>query len=204
MEHFEKPKLRFVEKVPQYSANMKAPKMQKRLKLMRGPENIHNFLQHQQYGIQALGGGRMRYGHFEMLRMSIGRKMDTSRMFTVWRIDSPWQPVTRRGQGQRLGGGKGAIDHYVTPIKAGRIVMELGGKCEFKEVRAMLQKYADQLPFPARAVSHDMLEQEKSNKIWREENNNNRYTMKYLIQNNFGGCHKWLRPIDHKLFGNYE
>lgn len=59
---------------------------------MRGPEPIHNFLLHEQYGIQALGGGRMRWGHFEMLRLSIGRKMDVSRMFAIWRIDAPWQP----------------------------------------------------------------------------------------------------------------
>lgn len=183
---------------------MRPPKMQKRLKLMRGPEPIHNFLQHEQYGIQALGGGRMRWGHFEMIRLSVGRKMDTSRMFTVWRVDAPWQPITRRGQGQRLGGGKGAIDHYATPIKAGKIIMELGGKCEFTEVKWFLQKYADQLPFPARAVSHEMLQKEKEKELEREKANTNRYTFKYLVQNNFGGCHKWLRPIDHKLFGKFE
>lgn len=48
--------------------------------------------------------------------------MDANRMFAIWRVDSPWQPVTKRGEGTRLGGGKGAIDHYVTPIKAGLLV----------------------------------------------------------------------------------
>lgn len=33
-----------------------------------------------------------------------------------------------------MGGGKGAIDHYVTPIKAGRVIIELGGTVEFEEV----------------------------------------------------------------------
>jgi len=33
-----------------------------------------------------------------------------------------------------MGGGKGAIDHYVTPVKAGRIIIEVAGKCEFLEV----------------------------------------------------------------------
>lgn len=92
VEFTERPKLRFVEKVPQYPPNLKPPKMQKRLRYMRGPELVHNSLQHEQYGIQALGGGRMRWGHFEMLRLSIGRKMDVSRMFAIWRIDAPWQP----------------------------------------------------------------------------------------------------------------
>lgn len=54
-----------------------------------------------------------------MMRLTIGRKMDTTRMFAIWRVDAPWQPITKKGQGQRMGGGKGAIDHYVTPVKAG-------------------------------------------------------------------------------------
>lgn len=33
-----------------------------------------------------------------------------------------------------MGGGKGAIDHYVTPVKSGRVIFELGGKCDFDEV----------------------------------------------------------------------
>lgn len=33
-----------------------------------------------------------------------------------------------------MGGGKGAIDHYVTPVKAGRVIIEVGGHCEFFEV----------------------------------------------------------------------
>lgn len=57
------------------------------------------------------------------------------RMFAIWRVDPPWQPVTKKGQGQRMGGGKGAIDHYVTPIKADRIIFEIGGKCEYAEVK---------------------------------------------------------------------
>jgi len=38
----------------------------------------------------------MRHGHFEMVRLTIGRKMDTSRMFTMWRVEPPWQPVTKK------------------------------------------------------------------------------------------------------------
>jgi large subunit ribosomal protein L16 len=38
----------------------------------------------------------MKWGHFEMVRLGVLRKMDQNRMFAVWRIDSPWQPVTRK------------------------------------------------------------------------------------------------------------
>jgi hypothetical protein len=47
----EKPKLRFMDKVPLIHGNMRPPKMTKSLKFMRGPELVHNFLLHQQYGI---------------------------------------------------------------------------------------------------------------------------------------------------------
>lgn len=199
----ERPKLRFIDKVPNLPPSIRPPKMQKKLRLMRGPEEIHNFLQHKQYGIVALGGGRLKWGHFEMVRLTIGRKMDSSRMFAVWRVDSPWQPVTKKGQGMRMGGGKGAIDHYVTPIKAGRIILEIGGKCNFKEVEPFLTDVANKLPFKAQAVSYEMMEKLNANEKWQEENNQNPYTMKYLIQNNMGGCHTWLSPWDFKYFCKY-
>ncbi len=37
--------------------------------------------------------------------------------------------------GTRMGGGKASIHHYVTPVKAGRIIIELAGHIEFEEVR---------------------------------------------------------------------
>ncbi|XP_055535227.1 39S ribosomal protein L16, mitochondrial isoform X2 [Wyeomyia smithii] len=199
----ERPKLRFMDKVPLLPSNMKAPKLQKKLKLMRGPELVHNSLLHKQYGIVATGGGRLRWGHFEMMRLGIGRKMDTSRMFAIWRVEAPWQPITKKGQGQRMGGGKGAIDHYVTPIKSGRIIVEMAGKCEFAEVKPILELVCHKLPFKAMVVSHDMLEEMKHTEERLKRENLNPFTLKYVIQNNFGGCHKWLSPVDHKWFGKY-
>jgi large subunit ribosomal protein L16 len=38
----------------------------------------------------------MKWGHFEMVRLGILRKMDQNRMFAIWRIDGPWQPVTKK------------------------------------------------------------------------------------------------------------
>lgn len=199
----EKVKLRFMDKVPQLPPNVRAPKMQKRLKLMRGPETVHNTLMYHQYGIMALGGGRLKFGHLDMMRLTVGRKMDVNRMFAVWRVDAPWQPITKKGQGQRMGGGKGAIDHYVTPIKAGRIILEVGGKCEFLEVKDFLEDLAKKLPFKAMAVSQDILDKMMKKEEENEKNNCNPYTMKYLIQNNMGGCHRWLSPYDLKWFGKY-
>ncbi|MBI4134222.1 MAG: ribosomal protein L16, partial [Candidatus Terrybacteria bacterium] len=36
-------------------------------------------------------------------------------------------PVTTKGNEVPMGGGKGAVDHYVAPVKPGRILFELDG-----------------------------------------------------------------------------
>jgi len=38
----------------------------------------------------------MRFVHFEVIRMGLLRKLDWSRMFAIWRVDSPWQAVTKK------------------------------------------------------------------------------------------------------------
>jgi len=80
----------------------------------------------------------LHHGHFEMIRIGINKNIEESKMFAIWRIEAPWKPVTRKGIGHKMGGGKGSIDHYVTPVKAGRIIIELAGECEFSEVFWML------------------------------------------------------------------
>ncbi|KAM0726860.1 Large ribosomal subunit protein uL16m [Formica fusca] len=203
IEYPERRKLRIMEKVPQYPAGMRAFKMQKRLRYMRGPEEVHNFLLYKQYGIIATGGGRLKHNHFEMIRLKLGRKINQQTMFAIWRVDPPWQPVTKKGQGHRMGGGKGSIDHYVTPIKAGRVIVELGGHCEFFEVKKILSDIARILPFQAKAVSQEMLDNEAAKQEWMEKNNLNSWTWKYMVQNNMLGCFKWISPTDKLWFNKY-
>jgi len=81
----------------------------------------------------------MRWNHFEMARMYLNRKMDTGRMFAEWRVDPPWQAVSKKSQGVRMGGGKGAINHYVSPLKAGRVIIEMGGEVEWPEVNKIIK-----------------------------------------------------------------
>lgn len=60
------------------------------------------------------------------------------------------------------------------------------------------------LPFKAIAVSQEILEDMQKEEEYAEKYNQNPYTMKYLIQNNMGGCHRWLSPVDLKWFGKYN
>ncbi|MBU4274933.1 50S ribosomal protein L16 [Patescibacteria group bacterium] len=45
----------------------------------------------------------------------------------LWIRIFPDKPVTFKGNEVPMGGGKGGVDHYVYPIKPGRIIFELDG-----------------------------------------------------------------------------
>ena len=45
----------------------------------------------------------------------------------LWIRIFPDKPVTSKGEEVPLGGGKGGVDHYVYPIKPGRIIFEIDG-----------------------------------------------------------------------------
>ncbi|XP_011497564.1 PREDICTED: 39S ribosomal protein L16, mitochondrial [Ceratosolen solmsi marchali] len=196
-------RLPILPKVPLYPSNLKPFKMQKKLRLMRGPELVHNKLLHKQFGVIALSGGRLKYGHFEMVRWTCVRKLP-EKASVIWRVPAPWQPVTAKTAGQRMGGGKGAISHYVTPIKNQRVIIEAFGPIEFIEVQKVLKEIADKLPFKAIAITQAKLDQIHDDEKYVEENNENPWTLKYIIQNNLGGCDKWIRPIDKYWFGKYR
>ncbi|KAK0175255.1 hypothetical protein PV327_009018 [Microctonus hyperodae] len=203
IERPEKPKLNIQPKVPQYPASMRPFKMQKKIRLMRGPEQVHTEFIHKQYGIVAKIGGRMKHEHFEVIRMTLLRRCDFNKMFAIWRVDAPWQPATKKSLGQRMGGGKGAIDHYFTPLKAGRVIVEVGGDIEYFEVKKILQNLANKMPFKAQAYCYDELIKEREDKKRMEESNQNPWTWKYIIQNNLGGCHKWISPYDQRWYNEY-
>ena len=45
----------------------------------------------------------------------------------MWIRVFPDHPVTTKGNEVPMGGGKGSVDHYVAPVKPGRILFELDG-----------------------------------------------------------------------------
>lgn len=38
----------------------------------------------------------MKFNHFEMIRMAILRNIDYNKVFAIWRVPSPWQPITKK------------------------------------------------------------------------------------------------------------
>jgi large subunit ribosomal protein L16 len=70
----------------------------------------------------------------------------------LWVRIFPQKPVTKKGTEVPMGGGKGAVDHYVFPIKPGRIIFELEGIKE-EEVRDAFKKAAAKLPIRTKIIS---------------------------------------------------
>lgn len=62
----------------------------------------------------------------------------------LWVRIFPVKPVTQKGTEVPMGGGKGSVDHYVFPIKPGRIIFELEGITE-EIAKEAFSKAADKL-----------------------------------------------------------
>ncbi len=143
-----------------------------------GEERIHNELILGQYGLVAVYGGYMKQVNFEVLRRYIGQKLIRGKSFAFYRVDAPFKPVTSHGAGKKLGGGKGkseqdpshgffieclnlltgGVKYYATPVRAGRVILEVGGNIHWEEVRMWLNQACKKLPFECVAVNKDMLD----------------------------------------------
>ena len=69
----------------------------------------------------------------------------------LWIRIFPAKPVTFKGNEVPMGGGKGAVSHYVFPVKPGRIIFELDG-IEEKLAREIFRKASDKLPIKIKFV----------------------------------------------------
>lgn len=196
-------RLQIMHKVPKsiVGGDKKAYAGTNETKLVRGVESVHNKIEFGEYAIQALEGGEIKFSHFEILRLSINRGLDETKMFAKWRVDPPWRPKTSKVLGARLGGGKAAIKYYCTPVKAERIIVELGGVVNWPEAKKLLRKNAQKLPFRSRVVSKQMLEMEKKREEILREYNVNLFDFVECAKENYLGIQTELSPYDYQFKG---
>jgi len=67
----------------------------------------------------------------------------------------PDKPITKRPPEVTMGGGKGAVDHYVFPVRPGRILFEMDGVTE-EQARAALRLAGYKLPLRTRFVKKEI------------------------------------------------
>lgn len=192
-----------LEAAPIFQSDQRPFKYPKRVSDMRGPEPIHNTLMFGQYGVIALSGGEFKIEHINQIRQIVNQKLAPQKMFACWRIDAPWKSKVKRGISRRLGGGKANIHHYVTPVKAGRIILEIGGYIEFDEVYPLLAGLAHRLPCYAMPVSPEIMNKLREMDRRAKESNINPVTRQRVFANNMQGSHRFLDYFETKWEGKY-
>lgn len=78
-----------------------------------------------EFGLQASSAGFLTSRQIEAARKAMTHF--TKRTGKVWIRVFPQMPVTQKAQGLRMGGGKGAVVSFGSPVKVGTIVFEIGG-----------------------------------------------------------------------------
>ena len=122
----------------------KRTKYRKQMKnRMKGNATRGNVLNFGTYGLQALERSYVTNRQIEAGRRTLSRHI--KRRGKIWITIFPDKPVTRRPAEVRMGGGKGAVDHWVAVIKPGRVLFEMDGVDEAVALEA-LQLAAYKLP----------------------------------------------------------
>ncbi len=87
------------------------------------------------YGLKALGNERITSRQIEAARRSMTRYI--KRGGKIWIRIFPHTPITKKPAEVRMGSGKGALDHYVAKVQAGKILFEMDGVSEDVAKEAM-------------------------------------------------------------------
>jgi len=78
-----------------------------------------------EYGLKALEATALRASQIEAARKAVVHA--TKRGGRLWIRVFPHTAITQKPLAVRMGGGKGAIDHYSATVKPGKILFEMAG-----------------------------------------------------------------------------
>ena len=100
-------------------------------------------------GLQALENGWVDSRQIEAARKSISHYFKKGGK--LWIRIFPDKPITKKPPEVTLGGGKGAVDHYVFAVKKGRVLFEVDG-IDLSEAKRALIQAGHRLPVKTRII----------------------------------------------------
>lgn len=103
-----------------------------------------------QYGLKALESSWLNSRQIEAARKAVTGHL--KRSGKLWIRVFPDKPITRQAPEKTLGGGKGAVDHYVFPVRPGRIIFEIDG-VDSGVAKEALRLAGHKLPFKSRVIT---------------------------------------------------
>lgn len=102
---------------------------------VRGAASRKTQLAFGQYGLKSLETRWITARQIEATRRAMTRYVQ--RGGKIWIRIFPDKAITVKGNEIRMGGGKGAVDHYVVVVQPGMIMFEMGGVAESVAREAM-------------------------------------------------------------------
>ncbi|CAI7998756.1 50S ribosomal protein L16 [Geodia barretti] len=117
---------------------------------MKGVSNRGSALAFGDFGLKAVDASWVTSRQIESGRRAITGYVQ--RGGQVWIRIFPDKPVSSRPAETRMGGGKGAVDHWVAPVRRGRIIYEIADVSE-AAAREALRRAGAKFPMAVKIVS---------------------------------------------------
>jgi len=118
----------------------------------RGNSQSGNTVVFGDFGLKAIEAAWITSQQIEAARRAITRYV--RRGGKVWIRIFPSKPVTKKAAETRMGGGKGAPDHWVAVVRPGRILFEIGGVSE-EAAKGAMARASHKLPIDTRFIPRD-------------------------------------------------
>ncbi len=135
---------------------MLMPKRTKHRKMMRGRLKGLAYRGSQisfgTYGLQAMESHYVTSRQIEAARRAAVRYI--RRGGKLWIRIFPDRPVTKRPAETRMGSGKGSVDHWVAPVRPGRVLFEMAGIRE-DLAREAFRLAAHKLPMKTQFIARE-------------------------------------------------
>ena len=116
---------------------------------MKGKATRGNEVTYGEFGLMASEPGWIKSNQIEAARIAMTRY--TKRGGQVWIKIFPDKPVTAKPAETRMGSGKGAPEYWVSVVKPGRVMFEIGGVGE-EVSREALRLASHKLPIKTKIV----------------------------------------------------
>lgn len=120
----------------------------------RGLATVSNKVSFGEYGLKAVGRGRITARQIEAARRALTRKV--KRGAKVWIRIFPDKPITKKPLEVRQGKGKGNVEYWVAQIQPGRMLYEMEGVPQ-ELAREALALAAAKLPVKTAFVARTVL-----------------------------------------------
>ena len=120
----------------------------------RGLATIANKVSFGEFGLKAVGRGRITARQIEAARRAMTRRV--KRGGKIWIRIFPDKPITQKPLEVRQGKGKGNVEYWVALIQPGRMLYEMEGVTE-DDARAAFKLAAAKLPLKTTFVTRTVL-----------------------------------------------